>query len=175
MAMKVLVVYGSRLGATRGIAERIAARLQETGLDANLLPAEQIAELPACDAFVIGSGIYAGHWMKAAAALVRRNRAALSMRPVWLFSSGPVGRWATEHEPIEPKEVAGLRAAIDPRDHRIFAGALDRSSLAKSDLTAIERFVTRTFMPEGDYRDWGQIDAWAKAIARDLMRGGTPS
>ena len=61
MAMKVLVVYGSRLGATRGIAERIAARLEASGLDTALQAAEQIAELPACDAFVIGSGIYGQH------------------------------------------------------------------------------------------------------------------
>jgi ABC-type lipoprotein export system ATPase subunit/menaquinone-dependent protoporphyrinogen IX oxidase len=170
MAMKVLVVYGSRLGATRGIAERIAARLEASGLDTALQAAEQIAELPACDAFVIGSGIYGQHWMKEAAALVRRNRAALSRRPVWLFSSGPVGRWASGHDPIEPKEVAGLRVAVGARDHRVFAGALDRSSIDESNLSAIERFVTRKFIAEGDYRDWDRIDAWADGIARDLNR-----
>ena len=34
----------------------------------------------------------------------------------------------------------------------------------------IERFVTRKFIAEGDYRDWDRIDAWADGIARDLNR-----
>jgi menaquinone-dependent protoporphyrinogen oxidase len=163
--MHVLVIYGSRLGATRGIAERIATRLRARDHDVNLEAAEQVTELPPADAFVIGSGVYGQHWMKEATALVRRNRGVLSTRPVWLFSSGPVGRWASAPDPVEPKEIAGLRAAIHPRDHRVFAGALDRASIDKSNLTAIERFVTRKFMPEGDYRNWDQIDAWADGIA----------
>jgi menaquinone-dependent protoporphyrinogen oxidase len=70
---------------------------------------------------------------------------------------------------------AGLRAAVGVRDHQIFAGALDRSSIDESNLSAIERFVTRKFMAEGDYRDWPQIDAWAEAIARELLREPRPS
>jgi menaquinone-dependent protoporphyrinogen oxidase len=58
-----------------------------------------------------------------------------------------------------------LRAAIHPRDHRVFAGALDRASIDGGNLTAVERFVTRKFMAEGDYRNWAEIDAWADGIA----------
>ena len=39
--MRVLVVYGSRLGATRGIAERVAVRLGGAGLDVGLASAER--------------------------------------------------------------------------------------------------------------------------------------
>jgi menaquinone-dependent protoporphyrinogen oxidase len=55
-----------------------------------------------------------------------------------------------------------------PVDHRVFAGALDRSTLDGSDLSAVERFVSRKFIPEGDWRDWAAIDAWADGIARRL-------
>ena len=166
--MRVLVVYGSRLGATRGMAERVAARLGAAGLDARLASAELISELPDADAYVIGSGVYAQHWMKKAAELVRRNRSTLAARPVWLFSSGPVGRWATAPQPIEPREVAGFTRTIHPRDHRTFAGAIDRGTLDGSDLSPVERFVTRRFMPEGDFRAWPVIEAWADGIAREL-------
>jgi menaquinone-dependent protoporphyrinogen oxidase len=169
-AMRVLVVYGSRLGATRGIAERVAERLAAAGLDVSLGSAALMAELPAADAYVIGSGVYGQHWMKEAAALVRRNRTALAARPVWLFSSGPVGRWAAGPDPIEPREVAGFRRSIHPRDHRTFAGAIDRATLASGNLSRIELFVTRRFMPDGDFRNWPAIDAWADGIARDLGR-----
>ena len=166
--MRVLVVYGSRLGATQGIAERVAARLGAAGLDVGLASAELIADLPEADAYVIGSGVYGQHWMKKAAELVRRNRSALAGKPVWLFSSGPVGRWATAPEPVEPREVAGFRRSIHPRDHQTFAGAIDRGTLDGSDLSSVERFVTRRFMPEGDFRAWPVIEAWADGIAREL-------
>jgi menaquinone-dependent protoporphyrinogen oxidase len=172
-AMRVLVVYGSRLGATQGIAERVAARLVAAGLDVGLASAERIADLPEADAYVIGSGVYAQHWMKKAADLVRRNRSALAAKPVWLFSSGPVGSWATAPEPIEPREIAGFRRAIHPRDHRTFAGAIDRGTLDGSDLSSVERFVTRRFMPEGDFRDWPAIEAWADGIAREVGNRST--
>ena len=41
--MTVLVAYASRHGSTRGIAERIADRLQHDGVDAVALPARTFA------------------------------------------------------------------------------------------------------------------------------------
>lgn len=166
--MRVAIVYGSRLGATRGIAEFIAQRLGAAGLDADLYPAERLVELPSADAFIIGSGVYGQHWMKEAAELVRRNERALSAHPVWLFSSGPIGRWALGHDPVEPREIARFRRTVRPRDHRVFAGALDTSTLDASDLSRVERFVSRRFLAEGDFRDWPAIEAWADGIARRL-------
>ena len=41
--MRILVAYATRHGATQGIAERIAATLQRTGLDVTLTPVDQAA------------------------------------------------------------------------------------------------------------------------------------
>jgi menaquinone-dependent protoporphyrinogen oxidase len=169
--MRVEVIYGSRLGSTRGIAERIAARLGASGLDVAVAAAEKLAALPAADAYVIGSGVYGQHWMKQAAALVRRSRSTLSARPVWLFSVGPIGSWAATGNPVDPKEIAGFRRSIGPVEHRVFAGAFDRATMDGSDLTTVERFVSRRFLPQGDFRDWPAIEAWADGIARRLARG----
>jgi menaquinone-dependent protoporphyrinogen oxidase len=169
--MRVVVIYGSRLGSTRGIAERIASRLGASGLEVDVAAAERLGDLPAAEAYVLGSGVYGQHWMKEAVELVKRSKAALSARPVWLFSVGPLGQWAQSSDPIEPKEIAGFRRAIRPVDHRVFAGAFDRSTLDGSNLSVVERFVSRRFLPEGDYRDWEAIDAWADGIARRLHRG----
>jgi menaquinone-dependent protoporphyrinogen oxidase len=168
--MRVQVIFGSRLGATRGIAERIGARLREDHLDVNVQPASGAAVFTDADAFVIGSGIYAGHWVKEATDYVRQHRAILARRPVWLFSSGPVGDMATLHEPVESKDVGPLRAMVNPRGHRTFAGALDRSTLEGSSLGFAERLIARTMVPEGDYRDWEAIDEWAAGIAREVAR-----
>jgi menaquinone-dependent protoporphyrinogen IX oxidase len=47
--MKVLVAYASRHGSTAGIAERIAARLSEGGLQAEARPVAEVHALPAGD------------------------------------------------------------------------------------------------------------------------------
>jgi len=168
--MRVHVIYGSRLGATRGIAERIGSRLREDRLDVTVQPASGPIPFSDADAFVIGSGVYGGHWVKETADYVRQHRAVLVQRPVWLFSSGPVGNLATRHEPVEPKEVGALRAMVNPRGLRTFAGALDRSTVDGSGLGFAERLIARTMVPEGDYRDWTAIDDWAAGIARELAR-----
>jgi menaquinone-dependent protoporphyrinogen oxidase len=54
-------------------------------------PVEDVATLEGFDAVVVGSSIYTGRWLKPAKELVERNAEALRARPVWLFSSGPLG------------------------------------------------------------------------------------
>lgn len=67
---------------------------------------------------MIGSAAYIGHWLKEAAGFVRGNRAVLGSRPLWLFSSGPLGTEATDAQgrdvraAAEPSEIAELRQAV---------------------------------------------------------------
>ena len=167
--MIVQVICGTRLGATRQIADRIAHRLARAGLDARSLAPGDLADEPRADAYVLGSGVYAGHWQKAIAAFARDHAARLKQRPVWLFSSGPVGDLAVGAAPTEPHEARELRRLLDARDHRVFAGALDRDKVDGSDLSRLERAITRRFIPEGDWRDWDSIDRWADEIASSLL------
>ena len=128
--MSMLVAYASKHGSTQGIAERIAEKLTAVGQKAVASPVKAVGDLAGIDAFVVGSAAYHGHWQKEAAEFVRGNRAVLADRPVWLFSSGPLGTEATDakgrdlREAAEPKEIAEFREAIRPRDHRVFFGAL---------------------------------------------------
>ena len=165
--MNVLVTYGSKHGATKGIAERIAARLQAEGQPAALWPVDAVGDLDGYDAFVVGSAVYGGRWTKEAVEFVRRHRATLASRPVWLFSSGPIGKMATKSQPVEPDGVTAIRRALSPRDHRVFFGAWVRSRLDRSQLGFAERIVAKR-LPEGDWRDWSAIDGWAVGIARAL-------
>jgi len=89
--MRVLVAYASRHGATQGIAERIGETLRAAGVEAEVQPAASVKRAAGYDAYVIGSAAYMFHWLKDAVGFVRRNRAALAGKPVWLFSSGPLG------------------------------------------------------------------------------------
>src|SRR5688500_8454366 len=95
MTSRILVAYASRHGATREIAERIAATLTVARQEATALSVEDAADLSTFDAIVIGGATYYGSWLKEAAAFVRRNQLVLATRPVWLFSSGPLGTGLT--------------------------------------------------------------------------------
>ena len=161
--MNVLVAYGSKHGATKGIAER----LQAEGQRAAVWPVEAVDDLEGYDAFVVGSAVYGGRWTQEAVEFVRRHRARLASRPVWLFSSGPIGKMATRYEPTEPDGVAAIRRALRPRDHRVFFGAWDRTRLDRSQLGFTERIVAKR-LPEGDWRDWPTIEGWVIGIARVL-------
>jgi menaquinone-dependent protoporphyrinogen oxidase len=165
--MNVLVAYGSKHGATKGIAERIAAQLQAEGQPAAARPVEAVDNLEGYDVFVVGSAVYGGRWTQEAVEFVRRHCTRLASRPVWLFSSGPIGKTATKYEPTEPNGVAAIRRALRPRDHRVFNGAWDRSRLDRSQLGFSERIVAKR-LPEGDWRDWPAIEGWAVGIAQKL-------
>ena len=110
--MNVLVVYGSRHGGTRGIAERITQVLRAEGLMADVAPAGEATEVAHADAFVIGSGVYMGSWLKDAIEFIERNQETLAGRPVWLFSSGPLpGSSRGKERPIRSPTHSARRAA----------------------------------------------------------------
>ena len=167
--MSILVAYASRYGATREIAERIAAKLRAAGREAEARPLKAAGDLAGYDGFVVGSAVYFGSWLKEATEFVRRNHAVLASRPVWLFSSDPIGAGAADaegrdsREAAEPRQIAEFRQAVDPREHRVFFGKLDRRKLG-----FVDRLVAS--LPafpglEGDFRDWDDLDAWAERIA----------
>jgi menaquinone-dependent protoporphyrinogen oxidase len=114
--MRVLVTAATKYGATAEIAAAIAEVLDEHGLEATVLPPEQVNGVDGYDAVVVGSAVYAGHWLKPARELVEQHGGALASRPVWLFSSGPVGDPPKPEE--DPVDVADLLTATAAREHR---------------------------------------------------------
>jgi menaquinone-dependent protoporphyrinogen oxidase len=157
--MRVLVTTASKYGATAEIAAAIAEELDKHGLEATVLPPEEVNGVDGYDAVVVGSAVYAGHWLKPARELVERHAGALAGRPVWLFSSGPVGDPPKPEE--DPVDVADLVDLTNAREHRVFAGKLVRKQLSFPE----RAIVSALRVPEGDFRDWTEIRQWAAGIA----------
>jgi menaquinone-dependent protoporphyrinogen oxidase len=165
--MKVLVTAATKHGATGEIAQAIGDALRDQGLDPTVLPPERVDTVDGYDAVVLGSAVYAGHWLKPARQLVDRCGGALAARPVWLFSSGPVG---TPPKPEEdPVDVADVLAATSARGHRVFAGKLVRKQLSFPE----RAIVSALRVPDGDFRDWPEINGWAAGIAKALRSAST--
>jgi menaquinone-dependent protoporphyrinogen oxidase len=174
--MKVLVAYATRHGATAGIAERIAETLGEEGTTADALPVEEVSELDEYDAVVLGGAAYMFHWLKDASKFAKRHQAALRQRPVWLFSSGPLGTEQVDgeghdvREAARPKEFQELTELLKPRGEEVFFGAYDPESKPIGFGERITRMVpaAKDALPAGDFRDWERIEAWARQIAHQL-------
>jgi len=164
--MRVLVVAASKHGATAEIATALGQALAHRGITAAVADAEDVADLEEYDAVVLGSAVYAGRWRKAARELAERHGAFLSSRPVWLFSSGPVG------DPLKPEEdpvdVEQIVTIVGARGHRVFAGKIDKSRLGLAEKALVKSLK----VPEGDYRNWDDVAAWAGEIAGKLLGGG---
>lgn len=162
---RVLVAYGSKHGATAGIADQIGHTLQEDGFEAQVVPAREVRDVEGFDAVVLGGSLYAGHWNRDAVRCAHRNEEALTHRPVWLFSSGPVDSSAEQHEippvPSAAKEMRRLHA----KGHITFGGSITAETPG---------FVARTLVKHekaGDYRNPEQIRRWAHQVGEELRVG----
>ncbi|GAB4099586.1 flavodoxin domain-containing protein [Sinomonas halotolerans] len=176
-AMHILVAYATRHGSTAGIAERIGAALDASGHSATVKPVHEVEDLSHYDAVILGSAAYAFHWLREATSFAKRHKAELSQRPIWLFSSGPLGEETVDEkgrpvlEAAEPKEFEKFADVLNVRGDVVFFGAWDPAS---PPVGVLERAMShlpgdpRSALPSGDFRHWDQVEAWAREIAKEL-------
>lgn len=167
MDQNILVAYATKYGSTAGIAEKIGQNLRELGLRAEVQAIDRIEDPSQYSAFVIGSAVYAGQWLKEAAQFLAKHETLLASRPVWLFSSGPTG----EGDPITlmkgwkfPALLQPLADRIKVKDTAFFHGMLDTDKMNFGEKLIVKGIKA----PLGDFRDWTVIGEWAKSVATQL-------
>ena len=185
---RALIVYASRHGATAGIAKRIGEVLRSAGIEANIAPTEHNPDPQAYDACVVGSGVYMGSWLGDGIDYLERHVETLRTRPTWLFSSGPIPG-SSKEQPVDEdryggalgpaegpgsggrKKIEALAATIGVRDHRIFQGAFDPNDPPKALSERMARMLpaVKKILPEGDFREWDVIEAWARELADQIQ------
>ena len=162
--MRVLVTSASRYGSTTAIADAIGRSLSARGLLVDVSPVSEAGDVSGYDAVVLGSGIYLGRWLPPALEFAEGQRDALASRPTWLFSAGLAGR-QPKADASRAVMLAELIEAIGPRAHVLFGGLFDRAVMDDEERAQLAAVPT----PDGDYRDWAEIEAWANAIADELV------
>ncbi|MBN1265405.1 MAG: flavodoxin domain-containing protein [Anaerolineales bacterium] len=168
MQTKVLVVYASKHGATKEIAEKIGETLTNMGIDTSIVHASEATDLTNYSTIILGSAVYIGQWQKPAVSFLKKNVELLSGKDVWIFSSGPSG----EGDPVEllqgwrfPNSIKEEIDKIQPRDITVFHGNLDHSKL-----NFFEKWITgKVNAAVGDFRNWAVIKTWAETIGRTLV------
>ena len=181
--MSILVAYATRHGSTKGIAERIAERLRRGWIGC-------------------GGKAGQGHPRSGGIRRLRRGRRRLHVpldegglvihapiprrpveRPLWLFSSGPLGTETTDRRagtssrraspgnsrrsaPCSTHETCGSSSAHSMR--------VARRSGSRSGFVMMMP-AARAAFPQGDFRDWPRIEAWADGIASELKTAAAAS
>jgi menaquinone-dependent protoporphyrinogen oxidase len=187
---RTLIVHASRHGGTAGIAERIGVVMRAAGVDAVVAAATDLPDPEGFDACLVGGGVYMGSWVKEGTAYLEWYATTLAAMPVWLFSSGPLPgstkepKGGADVDPIERalgpatgpgsggrRRIEELTARIRPREHRVFSGVFDPTDSPKVLSERVLRMLpgSKGILPPGDFREWSEIDAWARSIATELV------
>jgi len=171
MDNKILVAYASRAGSTSRVAEAIAGVLCADGMAVDVRLAKEVSDVSSYRAVVVGSAIYMGRWMPDAVKFVEKHKNVLSRMPVAYFLVCLTLKDDTEENRslvrsyLDP--VIEKTPQVQPLDIGLFAGRMDYSKLS-----FFYRFIAKTMdAPEGDYRDWNAITAWAGRVSSQLRQG----
>ena len=162
MIPRVLIVYASKKGSTREVAQAIADRLEVDGLRTVVQPAFDRVDLSAFDAVVIGGALYMGRWHRDARRFLHRHRQVLATMPVAVYGMGPttMDEHAVAGSLAQLERGLGSVPDVSPFAVTIFGGVLDPARL---------RFPFNR-MPPSDARDWDAIAAWADEVAGHVRR-----
>jgi menaquinone-dependent protoporphyrinogen oxidase len=159
---KVLVTYASKYGSTGGVADAIGKELCRKDVAADVVLIKNAGNVGSYQGVVIGSAIYRGRWMSEAADFVEKNRDILRLVPVAYFLVCMTLSQPTEKNRAEVLSYMDpiLKAVPEIRPVGIgtFAGALDYNNLSWLN----KKIMKSKGSPEGDFRDWNAIRAWAR-------------
>ena len=178
---KVLVLYGTRYGTTKGISDEIENVLRENEIETESYNLEKVSpkKIPPIDQYngvIIGTGIKMGMWTKVVKSFIQKRKNELKqMQPTFAFyvccgEAKDNIDTAIEKYVTTKLEKIGLKTAI----YDAFGGAYDLRE--GSALKGMMRKIVIGIMekeegienPEGemyDYRDWDQIKEFANKFS----------
>jgi menaquinone-dependent protoporphyrinogen oxidase len=174
--MKALIVYGSRDGATKAIADEIGKALGEQGYGATVRDSRDVkgVNVGDFDIVVIGSSVWAGMWKRQASGFLKKNAKALENKKVALFASGLSGADPAQRDygiKTYLEKVAARYPAIKPVSMGLFGGYIDFNSPSmivkliggamKADLAKKGVDVIKPY----DTRDLPAVHKWALELA----------
>ncbi len=163
---RVLIAYASRLGSTREIAQAIGEVLAQRGVSVDVLPVDEIQHLEGYQAVIAGGSIREEQWLPEAKRFVQIHRDALRQLPLLYFAvSGLMSNPTPEHFHEVYEYLSEVRAIAEPLEVGIFAGSLDYNRLNHDQMIR----VLSKGLPEGDFRRWQDVRAWAEDVADRLQ------
>lgn len=167
MTPRILVAYATKYGSTASIAEAVGAALAEGGAQVDVRRVDEVGGLDGYDAAVIGAPLHSDEWLPEALAFVKLHEAALKALPVALFVVGLLKVDTPENRASKSKNVRTVRITLNAlEDVGVFGGVMDYDNLS-----ALVRMQVKTKdLPEGDFRDFDKVQAWARSVLPELQQ-----
>ncbi len=173
--MKALIVYGTRGGSTKQIAEEIGKVFGGQGYAVTVKDAKDTrgVDVNVFDLVVVGSSVWATMWKRQATGFLKKNAKKLANKKVALFSSGLAGDDPTKMDDANQSiaKVAAKFPAIKPLALAYFGGCVNFDSpsfmarfMANAMKKEFEKKGIDTSKPV-DHRDWDAIRKWAADVA----------
>ncbi len=159
MISPMLVAFASRRGSTEEVGTAIADKLRVGGHAVEMKPAQEVVSLDAYGSVVLGAPLYDGAWHADAHAFLIRHQAALSQRPIAIFTLGPLvpGENAIKNSRMQLDMQLKRHAWLKTKAIGVFGGRYDPAQL-----TFLERMLNG--QTPKDVRDWDAIHAWAQSL-----------
>lgn len=162
---RVLITYATRAGSTKEVAEYVSRVFAEKQIHADVQPVKAVKSLEGYDGVIVGSAIRAGHLMPEAINFVKRYQGLLHNLPTAYFV---VCLTMQEDTPEHRQEVDAylnpLSAIVQPVSKGLFSGVMDSAKLG---------FPWKSLMknaPQGDFRRWEEIRAWAEQMIPQMTK-----
>jgi menaquinone-dependent protoporphyrinogen oxidase len=175
MGKNILVAYASEYGSTGGVAEAIGKELCSKGAKGDVSLMRNVKNLSSYQGVVVGSAVFRGKWMPKAVDFVKANAEILHQVPVAYFLV-----CMTLHRPSEENRRIALSyfdpilqtiPQVKPVEIEPFAGAMHYSNLSWLN----KKIIQSKGVPEGDFRDWEAIRAWARGPVFTKLNRHAPS
>ncbi len=195
-ALRILLVYATRHGSTREVADAVAGELRAGGNEVDVRAAAEAPGPAGYDAVVVGGPMIMG-WQRHAVRYVKKHRAALERLPTALFitaaSLTETGESDVRGVPIvrdpwlakKPRDAAKLRyreryalpshylgdildacAPLRPRSVAVCAGSRDLTTMNIFEKLFVLLVVGAT---PGDGRNWKAIREWGAGLGETLQ------
>jgi menaquinone-dependent protoporphyrinogen oxidase len=163
MSGSILVVYATRAGSTREVAEAVATTLRQAGLAVDIQPLHNVDALQGYHAVVMGAPLFMFRWHKDARGFLRRHRKTLLNLPVAVFALGPLRDRESEWRDVRAQLDKALAKFpwFTPTAVQVFGGKYDPAKIG----FPWKLNPAMKMIPAGDIRDWQAIAVWANELA----------
>jgi menaquinone-dependent protoporphyrinogen IX oxidase len=180
----ILIVYGTRYGATASTAAFIADLLRKESFEVKIvdLKEQKNADFASYDLVIVGTGLQFGRWTSEVEDYLKRNLPALSQKKVAFYASSM--KTVLEREGKTSSLEADRKMELDnkfaklnfnPLSVGFFGGVIDFNKMnpvtRKLSGSMKKRLENAGFKEENgvyDLRNWAEIESWTKDLVKKV-------
>ncbi len=171
---KTLIIYGSNHGSTRGIAEFMGKKLEQSGISCDVKSIDDHIKFDRYSEIIMGGPIHRGKWMSTAIEFVEFNHNNLMRVPFSCFATcmaeakQPPTRDSIRQVQSYKNSLIELFPQISPSNIEIFAGALDYEKCSFLAKLVMRTILWKNDVKPGDHRDWKAVEGWLYRVKKVL-------